>query len=73
MKYVHTVAFVLVVIGALNWGLLAVTGWELGNLFGGMDASMSKIMYVLVALSAVYLLLEHKKTCRLCVTEEKKA
>jgi uncharacterized membrane protein YuzA (DUF378 family) len=66
-------AFVLALIGAVNWGLLAVTGWEIGNIFGGMDASMSKIIYVLVALSAVYLLLEHKKTCKLCVTEEKKS
>lgn len=73
MKYVHMAAFLLVVVGALNWGVLAVTGWELGNLFGGMDASVSKVIYVLVALSAVYLLLEHKKTCRMCVVEEKKA
>jgi uncharacterized membrane protein YuzA (DUF378 family) len=73
MKYVHIGAFVLAFLGAVNWGLLAVTGWEIGMLFGGMDAALSKIIYILSALSAVYLLLEHKKTCRLCVTEEKKA
>ena len=72
MKYVHMAAFLLVIVGALNWGVLSVTGWEIGQLFGGMDASISKVIYVLVGVSAVYLVLEHKKSCRVCMGEEKK-
>ncbi len=55
MKSVEMLAFLLVIIGGLNWGLLAVTGWEVGQLFGGMDAMISKIIYILVGLSALYL------------------
>lgn len=62
----HMVSFLLVIVGALNWGLLALTGWEVGQLFGGMDATVSKVIYVLVGLSALYLLVGHKKDCKMC-------
>ena len=60
------VTFLLVVIGGINWLLLALTGWEIGQLFGGMDATVSKVIYVLVGLSAIYELVLHKKDCKLC-------
>lgn len=66
MKILHTVAFLLVIVGGLNWLLLALTGWEIGSLFGGMGAPLSKAVYVLVGLSAVYLVVTHKKDCRMC-------
>lgn len=66
MKWLHMVAFILVVVGGLNWLLLAVTGWEIGQLFGGMDAMLSQVIYILVGLSAVYLAVTHKKDCRAC-------
>lgn len=61
------VAILLLIVGGLNWGLLALTGWDIGQLFGGMDASISKIIYILVGLSAVYIaVMDHKKTCMYC-------
>lgn len=66
MKYFHAIAFILVVVGGLNWGLLAVSGWEIGMLFGGMDALISQIIYILVGLSAIYLVFTHKKDCKAC-------
>lgn len=66
MKALHVVAFILVLIGALNWGVLALTGWEVGQLFGGMDAAVSKLVYILVGLAAVYLVVMHKKDCKTC-------
>lgn len=66
MKALHAVAFLLVVVGGINWLLLALTGWEVGQLFGGMDAMISKVIYVLVGLSAVYLVVMHKKDCKMC-------
>lgn len=69
MKWLHMVAFILVIIGGVNWLLLAVTGWEIGQLFGGMSALLSQIIYVLVGLSAIYLALTHKKTCKDCETK----
>ena len=65
-KGLHMIAFILLVVGGLNWLLLALTGWEVGQLFGGMDALVSKIVYVLVGLSALYMLVSHKKDCKMC-------
>jgi hypothetical protein len=51
------VALVLVIIGALNWGLVGVfNGFDVvGAIFGKMSA-LSRIVYALVGLSAVYML-----------------
>lgn len=64
----HKIAFLLVIIGGLNWLLLALIGWEIGQLFGGMDALISRVVYVAVGLSALYLLFSHKKDCRMCMS-----
>lgn len=45
--------FVLLVIGGLNWLLVGVFGWDVGQLFGGQAALISRIIYVLVGLSAL--------------------
>lgn len=66
MKGLHMVAFILVVIGGLNWLLVGLFGWDVGELFGGMDAVVSRIVYILVGLSALVLLFTHKKDCKMC-------
>lgn len=66
MKSLHTVAFILLVIGGLNWLLVGLFGWEVGNLFGGQGAVISRIIYVLVGLSAIYEAATHMKNCRHC-------
>ena len=63
------IAFLLVIVGGLNWLLLAVTGWEIGQIFGGMDAPLSQVVYILVGLSAIYLAVTHKKDCNTCSVE----
>lgn len=62
----HKVSFVLLVIGGLNWLALAVTGWEVGQLFGGQGALISQIIYVLVGLAAVVEVFKHKDACKKC-------
>ncbi len=49
----HKVAWVLLLVGGLNWGL-AVFGWDLGT--WGLGDTVNKIIYALVGLSALYLL-----------------
>ena len=63
------VAFLLVVVGALNWLLVGLFGWEIGQWFGGQGAMLSRIIYVLVGLSALVLLFTHKKDCKECTTK----
>lgn len=50
-----TTALVLVIIGALNWGLIALFQFDLvATLFGGQDAFLSRIVYGLVGLAGLY-------------------
>jgi uncharacterized membrane protein YuzA (DUF378 family) len=67
MKALHMVAFILVIVGALNWLLVGVLGWDIGMLFGGMDAVLSRLVYVLVGLSGIYIAVTHKKDCKTCM------
>ena len=60
------VVFLLVVVGALNWLLVGLFGWDVGNLFGGQNAAVSKVIYVLVGLSGLVVLFTHKKDCKMC-------
>ncbi len=54
MRGLHMLTFTLLVIGGLNWLLVGVFNWDVGELFGGMDAVVSRVIYVLVGLSAIY-------------------
>ena len=49
-------ALVLVIVGGLNWGLVCAMNFDLvATIFGDMSG-LSRIVYVLVGLSAVYLI-----------------
>lgn len=65
-KGLHTVAFLLLVIGGLNWLLVGIWGWDVGQLFGGMSAMVSRVIYVLVGLAAIYEVATHKSMCMAC-------
>ncbi|MFA5954314.1 MAG: DUF378 domain-containing protein [Patescibacteria group bacterium] len=69
MKNLHFVTFLLLVIGGLNWLLFGLFGWEIGALLGGMGAVLSRIIYVLVGLSAIYEVATHKASCKQCETK----
>ena len=54
------VALILIIVGGLNWGLVAV-GWNLVDAIFGAGSMISTIVYGLVGLSAVYVLFILKK------------
>lgn len=62
----HYTAFILLVIGGLNWLLVSIFQWDVGELFGGQSATVSRIIYLLVGLSAIYLASTHRRSCRIC-------
>ncbi len=66
MKGLHKLTWILVIIGGLNWLLVGLFNWDVGSLFGGQTALISKIVYILVGLSALVELFSHKKTCSEC-------
>ncbi len=61
----HMVAFVLVIVGALNWGLVAFDYNLVSTLLGSWP-TVEMIVYLLVGASGVYLLIGHKKSCSHC-------
>jgi len=66
-------AFLLLVVGGLNWLLVGVLAWDVGELFGGQTAMISRIVYILVGLAAIFELATHKSTCKNCGTDKKAA
>lgn len=57
MKALDYTALTLVIIGAINWGLIGFFQFDLvATIFGGMDSWISRIIYALVGLSGIYTL-----------------
>lgn len=49
------IALILLIIGGLNWGLVGIFEFDLvAWLFGGSTAIISRIVYILVCLSAIW-------------------
>ena len=49
MKTLQIIALTVMIIGALNWGLIGLFGFDLvATIFGGTGALGSKIVYILV-------------------------
>ncbi|NTV41496.1 MAG: DUF378 domain-containing protein [Candidatus Moranbacteria bacterium] len=64
MKGMHMLAFVLLIVGGLNWLLVGLFGFDVGELFGGQDAPISRVIYVLVGISAIYEIIMYKSFCK---------
>lgn len=63
----HMVAFLLLIVGGLNWLLVGLLQWDLvAAIFGGQGAMLSRVVYVLVGLATVVVLATHKKDCKMC-------
>jgi len=58
MKKLDLIALVLLVVGGLNWGLVAIARFDLVAALSGLDFgetnALTRIVYGLVGLSAVY-------------------
>ena len=65
MKALHMIAFILVVIGGLNWGIFGLTNVDLVAKILG-TGMVTKVVYVLVGLSALVLVFTHWSDCKKC-------
>lgn len=58
MRIANIIAYILVIIGALNWGLFGFFNFNLVSMiFGDPLAVGSVIVYTLIALSAIWLII----------------
>ncbi len=52
---IDKIALILAIVGGLNWGSIGIFGFDLvAFLFGGADSAISRVVYTLVGLSAVW-------------------
>ena len=56
MKGLHYTALTLVIIGAINWGLIGLFRLDLVSLLFGNMTWLSRVVYTLVGISGMYLL-----------------
>jgi uncharacterized membrane protein YuzA (DUF378 family) len=59
------IAWILVIIGGLNWLLIGVISWGIGDLFGA-DNMITRVIYIIIGLAALYELFTHKGRCKDC-------
>lgn len=54
MRALYNIMLTLVIIGAINWGILGLFEMDLiGSVFGGMTSVISRIIFVLVGLCGI--------------------
>lgn len=54
MNAADYLAWILIVVGGLNWGLVGAFKYNLVDKIFGAGSGMSRVVYVLVGLAAVY-------------------
>ena len=58
MRAANIVTLLLVIVGGLNWGLVGALDFDLVATIFGQGSTLSRIVYVVVGLSALWQLVE---------------
>jgi len=54
-RVIDWLALLFVIVGALNWGLIAFLNLDIvATLFGGADSTLSRLIYGIVGISGIY-------------------
>lgn len=62
MRALNLITLLLIIIGGINWLLVGLFQFDLvASIFGGQDAVLSRIVYLLVGLSALYQIIPFSK------------
>ncbi|MBQ7707923.1 MAG: DUF378 domain-containing protein [Lachnospiraceae bacterium] len=56
MKFLNILCLTIVVIGAINWGLIGFADWNIVSAIFGDATAFTRIVYGLVGLSGLYLI-----------------
>lgn len=63
MKVVNIIALVLVIVGALNWGLIGAFNFNLVTYIFGVNTILTRIVYGLVGICGLWSLTFFGKMC----------
>lgn len=70
MKALHMVVFTLVIVGAINWGLIGLLDFDLVKTIFGTMPGVEKLVYILVGASGVVLAATHMQDCKICASKK---
>ena len=71
-KWIHMIAFILVVVGAVDLGIFGIwpatngQGFDILQAIFGFSPTLLEVIYFLIGVSGVYLLITHRKDCKVC-------
>ena len=54
MKVIDTIALILVIIGAINWGLIGLFNFDLVAILFGTMTAISRIVYVIIGIAGLW-------------------
>jgi len=54
MKVIDTIALILIIIGAINWGLIGIFNFNLVDTLFGTMSVLSRIIYTFVGISGLW-------------------
>ena len=63
MKALHLIAFILIIVGSLNWLFIGLFDTDFVLYLG---ATVAKVVYIVVGLAAIFEVFTHKSICRNC-------
>jgi hypothetical protein len=72
-KSLHVIAYSLVIVGALNWGLMGLFQFNLVSTLFGSFPMLEKYIYIFIGLSALYEVATHQQNCKVCAEMMKKS
>lgn len=61
MKAINLITLVLLIVGGVNWGLVGLANFDLVAALFGEGSALSRLVYTLVGVSAVYQLVPFSK------------
>lgn len=56
MKIIDKIALALVIIGAINWGLVGIFNFNLVDTIFGVMSIISRLIYILVGISGLWVI-----------------
>ncbi|HYG25399.1 MAG TPA: DUF378 domain-containing protein [Caulobacteraceae bacterium] len=65
MKALNLITLILLIVGGLNWGLVGAFEFDLVAAIFGEGSAMSRLVYVLVGLSALWQIMPLTKAFRI--------
>jgi uncharacterized protein len=70
VKALNVIALILVIIGAINWGLWGFFQFDfVAWLFGGASTTVSRVIYAIIGLAGLWSLGFFKYCCACCKTD----